>query len=126
MRNDCPIETKKSIHLPFPIPVEAADLLDIAPAVTVAQSADELIKLAMRDAVNGIHEVAYDVPGKGRLVEATVCRVKNGLSANYLEPYMRRRDPDCMVIGDTRPTDKPTYAQRFGQEFESVRQETFA
>lgn len=120
------IETRRSVHLPFPIPVEAADLLDAAPAVTVAQSAAELTELATRDAVNGVYEVAYDVPGKGRVVEATVCRVKNGISANYIEPYMRRRDPDCLVIGDTRPTDKPTYAQRFGQQFEPVRQETIA
>ena len=40
------------------------------------------------------------MPGKGRVVEAVACRVKNGISANYLEPYMRRRDPDCMVIAD--------------------------
>lgn len=112
--------------LPFPLPDETASMLDAAPAVTVAQSAEELVELAVRDAVNGIHEVAYDIPGKGRVVEATVCRVKNGISANYMEPYMRRRDPDCMVIGDNRRTDKPTYMERFGQDFSQVRQETLA
>jgi hypothetical protein len=107
------------------VPVDAAELLDAAPSVTVAQSADDLLALATRDAVNGIHEVAYDVPGRGRVIEARVCRVRNGISANYVEPYMRRRDPDCMVIGDTRPTDKPTYRERFGADFQPVRQETF-
>jgi hypothetical protein len=40
----------------------------------------------------------YDIPNRGKVVEALVCRVRNGISANYTEPYMRRRDPDCMVI----------------------------
>lgn len=112
--------------LPFPLPSEAAEILASAPSVAVAESASELVELAVRDAVNGWHEVSYDVPGRGSVLEARVCRVRNGISANYVEPYMRRRDPDCMVIGDTRPTDKPTYHERFGTEFASVREETFA
>ena len=66
-------------------------------------------------------EVAYDVPGKGRIVEAEVVRVRNGISANYPEAYMRRRDPDCMLIADDQPTDKPTYESRFGQPFDDIR-----
>ena len=112
--------------LSFPVPPEAAAILDAAPSVTVATSAAQLVDLAVRDAVDGWHEVAYDVPGRGRVVEARVCRVKNGVNANYLEPYMRRRDPDCMVIGDTLPTDKPTYSERFGGDFAALREETFA
>ena len=100
--------------------------MDAAPSVTVATSAAQLVDLAVRDEVDGWHEVAYDVPGRGRVVEARVCRVKNGINANYLEPYMRRRDPDCMVIGDTLPTDKPTYQERFGGDFAALREETFA
>jgi hypothetical protein len=112
--------------LSFPVPPEAAAVLDAAPSVTVATSAAQLVDLAVRDEVDGWHEVAYDVPGRGRVVEARVCRVKNGINANYLEPYMRRRDPDCMVIGDTLPTDKPTYQERFGGDFAALREETFA
>jgi hypothetical protein len=52
--------------------------------------------------------------------------VNNGVAANYLEPYMRRRDPDCMVIGDDKPTNKPTYRERFRTDFAGVRAETFA
>ena len=37
---------------------------------------------------------------------------------------MRRRDPDCMVIGDDKATDKPKYIDRFGKKFKSVRKET--
>ncbi|HSP43956.1 MAG TPA: DUF4914 family protein, partial [Luteolibacter sp.] len=90
--------------LPFPVPPEAAAVLDAAPSVTVAADSAQLVELAVRDAVDGWHEVAYEVPGKGPVVEARVCRAKNGINANYLEPYMRRRDPDCMVIGDELPT----------------------
>ncbi len=113
-------------RVPFALPPEAAALLAAAPRVTVAQSIDELVTLAVRDAAHGWHEVAYDVPGKGRVVEARVCRARNGIAANYLESYMRRRDPDCMVIGDERPTDKPTYRERFGTDFGPVREATFA
>jgi len=111
--------------LPFTVPAEAAAVLSAAPSVTVATSVDDLVELAVRDEVNGWQEVAYDVPGQGRTAEAKVCRVRNGICANYLEPYMRRRDPDCMVIGDDRPTDKPTFESRFGHSFDSLRDRTF-
>lgn len=111
---------------PFPLPPEAAEILAAAPSVLVAQSVQELVTLATRDAApDGWHEVAYEVPGRGRVREAVVCRARNGVCANYLEPYMRRRDPDCMVIGDDRPTDKPTFQSRYGSPFEPVRQRTF-
>jgi hypothetical protein len=70
--------------------------------------------------------VAYDVPGQGRKVEAVVSRVRNGISANYTEPYVRRRDPDCLVVADDEPTDKPHYSERFGEPFDGVREETFS
>ena len=118
--------TKNCKVLSFPVPAEAADVLNAAPSVTLATKSSQLVELAVRDAVNGWHEVAYDVPGKGRVVEARVCRAKNGINANYLEPYLRRRDPDCMVIGDTLPTDKPKYNECFGGDFAILREETFA
>jgi hypothetical protein len=109
------------------LPPAAADVLAGAKSVTLATSAAQLIELSVRDAgPDGWHVVSYDVPGKGRVDEVRVCRVKNGISANYFEPYMRRRDPDCMVIGDKQPTDKPTFQDRFGQNFDALRAETFA
>lgn len=107
------------------LPQDALAMLAAAPSVTVAESRESLMELAVRDAVDGIQEVAYEVPGMGRVLEATVCRTKNGICANYTEPYMRRRDPDCMVIGDDRPTDKPTYPERFGEPFDDMRTATF-
>ncbi len=107
-------------------PAELADILNHCPGYVVARHARQLADLAVRDLREGYHEVAYEVPGRGRVVEARVCRVRNGIAANYLEPYMRRRDPDCMVIGDEQPTNKPTFHARFGAEFGPLREQTFA
>ena len=107
-------------------PPEAVDVLSQCPNVIVASTTDELLELACGGPHNDLFEVAYDVPGKGRHVEATVVRVRNGISANYTEPYMRRRDPDCLVVGDDSPTDKDTFQHRFGLDFASVREQAFA
>lgn len=109
----------------FHLPEETARILQSAPSVAVACTVRDLADLAVRDADHGWQEVAYDVPGRGRVVEARVCRTKNGIAANYLESYMRRRDPDCMCIGDERPTNKVRFRDRFGRPFEDLRQETF-
>ncbi|MCC5833737.1 MAG: DUF4914 family protein [Opitutales bacterium] len=113
-------------RLGFAVPSEVEEVLSQCPSFVVADHKEQLQDLALRD-VNGSdwHEVAYDVPGKGSVVEAKVCRVKNGIAANYLEPYMRRRDPDCMFIGDSEPTNKPTFDKEFPHKFADVRQATF-
>lgn len=110
----------------FNPPPGAGEILVQCKRLIIASTTAELIDLACGGPGSNYFEVAYDVPGKGRVVEATVARVRNGVSANYTEPYMRRRDPDCMVIGDEHPTDKDTFRQRFGIDFAPVRQETFA
>lgn len=111
----------------FELPPHTRDLLARAPGVTMAFGAEELVELSVRDAgPDGRHLVGYDLPGGEHRVEAEVVRVRNGISANYVDAYMRRRDPDCMVIGDDRPTNKPTYASRFGTPFGPLRDETFA
>jgi len=107
-------------------PMAVAELLAASPRVVVPPSLAELVDLAVGGPGNTAFEVAYEVPGKGRVVEATVARVRNGISANYPEPYMRRRDPDCMTIADDLPTDKPRFADRFGYDFAVLRAETFA
>jgi hypothetical protein len=114
-------------NIEFHLPAELEDVLKACPSYVVGRNEIDLLNLSVCDAdEQGIHEVAYDVPGKGRVVEAKVCRVKNGIAANYTETYMRRRDPDCMVIADNNPTDKPRYNDMFGGDFESLREETFA
>ncbi len=105
-------------------PAEARAILEASPRVIVAGNTSELIDLACGGAGSDSFEVGYEVPGKGHVLEATVARVRNGVCANYVDPYMRRRDPDCMVIGDDLPSDKPTYSDRFGGDFETLRKET--
>jgi len=106
----------------------ARDVLENARSATFVGNIDQLIELAVPDDQTdgrGVYTVGYEVPGKGFVPEVEVCRVRNGISANYLEKYMRRRDPDCMVIGDEARTDKPRFADRFGKPFEGTRKETF-
>ncbi|MBX3433015.1 MAG: DUF4914 family protein [Pirellulales bacterium] len=105
---------------------ESAGRLHLAGAV------GDLVRLSVPEAKlglgkangDGFYAVGYDVPGQGLVTEARVCRVRNGIAANYVEPYMRRRDPDCMVVGDVAHTDKPTYEERFGQPFGELRSAT--
>ena len=110
----------------FDLPREVQDIVAAAPSCVVPESIDHLIELAVRDAgPDGWHEVAYEVSERGRVVEARVCRLRNGVAANYTEPYMRRRDPDCMVIGDDKPTNKRRFGDRFDLRFDDLRSATF-
>lgn len=113
-------------ELPFVnLAADVRDLLLAAPDVTIGTSVEALADMATHDAVNGWHEVSYEVPGKGAVVEAQVCRVRNGVSVEYPEPYMRRRDPNCTFIGDENPTDHKRFSDEFGYPFEKLREETF-
>jgi len=101
-------------------------ILSKAKKVSFATSINELIEIACNSsAPDAQFHVEYDVPNKGLYREATVSRVRNGVSVNYTEPYMRRRDPDCMFIGDDEPTDKPYFKDVFGFSFDKMAEETF-
>ncbi len=102
------------------------DLLVNAPEVTVASSVEDLADLACGSAQNQAWEVGYELPDGTYVHEVDVVRVKNGIAANYTEPYMRRRDPECMVIADEGPSDKVTFKDRFGKPFDPLREETFS
>ncbi len=104
---------------------ELTKILTNSKKVIIPTSKEELIKLSFGPENKDLYEVAYDIPGKGLIQEATVTRCKNGVAINYLEDYMRRRDPDCTVIGDQLDTDKPRYNNLFGKDFAELRQETF-
>ena len=97
--------------------------LDAAPSVTIPATRDELYALALGGGDDPIFTVAYDVNGTS-IEEATVTRCRNGIAVNYLEDYMRRRDPKCMIIADDRPTDKTRWADRFEGTFAPVREQT--
>lgn len=115
---------EKSIFKKFVLPVELENILENK-EVIIAESREDLLDLAMGRIQENTFEVSYETPGKGNVVEATVVRCKNGISVNYTDPYMRRRDPDCMVIADHKPTDKPKFTERYGYEFDELRLQTF-
>jgi hypothetical protein len=102
------------------------DILRSAPKLTVASTVQELERLSCGAERNTEWEVGYDLPDGGYVHEADVVRVKNGIAVNYPEPYMRRRDPDCMVIADGKPSDKTTFEEGFGEPFAGLRSQTFS
>ncbi len=111
----------KRIALPDDVHV----LLNSCRKYTVFDTVEQLKIAAVGGEKNISFEVRYTIPEKGETIEAVVHKVTNGISANYTEPYMRRRDPDTMVIADELPTDKESFRKRFGYEFQSLKSETF-
>lgn len=105
---------------------EIEELLAECPNFEVAKNVEQLRKLSVNEnGDNGWHNVSYQLPDGEEVTEARVCRVKNGVAANYPEAYMRRRDPNCMLIADDLPTDKENFSDRFDYEFDELRGETY-
>ncbi|MCF6333323.1 MAG: DUF4914 family protein [Draconibacterium sp.] len=113
---------KKNINLPENI----ISLLRDCKSYSVFNSTGELaIAATNNDKGNNEFEVKYDIPGKGGFTEVIVHKVTNGISANYTEPYMRRRDPETMSIADDKPTDKKRFQDKYGYPFSNLKEETF-
>ena len=91
--------------------------------VHIPATRDELIELSM--AGKEKRDITYNLPDGRKITEASLVRAKNGIAVNYPEVYMRRRDPECMVIADSLPSDKDRYTERFDADFGPVREETF-
>jgi hypothetical protein len=108
------------------LPENTGALLDSCKTLTLFNSTSDLAIAATNGLANVRYEVKYDVPGKGVYTEAIVHRVKNGISANFTEAYMRRRDPDTMVIADEKPSDKQRFLDKYGYPFSTLQQETYA
>lgn len=108
------------------LPESLKKALGAAKKIHMPATKEELIDLAMGGKDQCTFDVAYDIPGHGNVVEAVIHRVRNGLAVNYTEAYMRRRDPNCMVIADEKATDKPQYSKRFDQPFDEMKTEMFA
>jgi hypothetical protein len=107
------------------LPEEVLNLLSSCKSYTVYNSVDELAIAALGGENNNTFEVSYDIPGKGKYTEAIVHKVTNGVSANYTEAYMRRRDPETMAIADDLPTDKETFKSKYNYDFVDLKKETF-
>jgi hypothetical protein len=93
--------------------------------IFMPETRDDLLEAAMGGKDNMTFDVAYELKDRGIVREAVVTKCKNGLAVNYDDIYMRRRDPDCMIIADDLPTDKETHEERFGKPFDDIRDATF-
>ncbi len=107
------------------LPDYVLDILVNAKSVTIPKTREELFTLSLGSPENTLFDVEYDVKGMGNVLEATVTKCKNGVAVNYIEDYMRRRDPDSLVVADKKDTDKPRFKDVFKHDFDSVRKETF-
>lgn len=108
------------------LPIDVYLLLNDCKKFTVFNTVEELAIAAVGGIANNTFEVKYDIPGKGEYTEALIHRVSNGISANYTDAYMRRRDPDTMSIADDLPSDKKRFEDKFGYSFQSLRAETYS
>ena len=107
------------------LPKDLSSLVHGGMNIMIPQTRAALLEHAMGGPGCNLFEVAFEVPGKGRMVEATVARCKNGAVVNYTDIYMRRRDPDCMVIADDGESDKERYKHRYKEDFGVLRSKTF-
>jgi hypothetical protein len=110
---------RKNINLPE----DVSAVLEGCKSFKTFDSVEQL-ECAVVDCQHGVYELKYDIPGKGEVSEAVVHKVSNGISVNYNEAYMRRRDPDTMVVADDLPSDKDRFADKYGYDFDSLRVET--
>lgn len=110
---------KRSIRLPADVSLILEGCKSFQTFDTVEQMEHDAV-----DSENGVYELKYDIPGKGEVTEAIVHKVSNGIAVNYTEAYMRRRDPDTMVVADDLPSDKDRFTDKYGYDFENLRKET--
>ncbi len=108
----------------FDLPAEVSQALQKCSCIAYAETKEELEEMVYGPTHTSRYDVVYPIEGLGSVKEAEVVRCKNGPVVNFMEDYMRRRDPNCMVIGDDLPTDKPRYRERFGSDFAPLRLET--
>ena len=100
-------------------------ILESCPTLVMPRNKADLIELSLGGKGDDYFEVKFETPAKGPLLEATVVRCKNGIAINYPEPYMRRRDPDTLVVADNHPSDKPKFQERFSIPFQTLQTEIF-
>ncbi len=93
------------------IPDELKLALSECKEVIIPKSREELINLSLGGGKNRF-EVGYGVEKFGYIAEADVVRCKNGIVVNYVDPYMRRRDPDCMLVNNISKSDKTDFEEK--------------
>ncbi|MCL1796296.1 MAG: DUF4914 family protein, partial [Clostridia bacterium] len=103
---------------------DVARILETSREVVIPKDRSDLVALALGSPDASSFEISYHVAGEN-IAEATVVRCKNGIAVNYTEDYMRRRDPDCLIVSDERPSDKPRYKDIYHEDFSLLREDTF-
>ena len=86
----------------FLLPQDVSDALKKCRCIAYAETQDELDEMVYGPTHTARYDVVYQIGGR-TVKEAEVIRCKNGAAVNFMEDYMRRRDPNCMVIGDDLP-----------------------
>jgi len=102
---------------------ELKETLNACSSVIIPKTRAEIYDMVFGEKKADSFDITYTVLGKEKK-EADVVRCRNGAVVNYTEDYMRRRDPDCMVISDKKPTDKQRFEDIYGYDFSSLRTET--
>ena len=108
----------------FVLPEDLRNVLSSVEKIVFPKTKAQLVELCYDPNRAARFNVSYDISEKESYVEADVVRCKNGPSVNFTDAYMRRRDPDCMFIGDDLPTDKPKFEEKWGYPFSRLRLET--
>lgn len=106
------------------LPECVREILGECRSLLLPETREDIFSLAMGNQTAGTFEVAYEIDGR-RVPEATVTKVRNGLAINYVDPYMRRRDPECMLVADDRQTDKARFSDKVSFPFADLRRSTF-
>lgn len=123
MKN-CEVSKELNVWDSWQIPNDLKEAFNKSKNIILPTKREDLVDLSMGGKGNKSFEIKYDVKGMGEVVEGNVVRCKNGLAINYVDPYMRRRDPDCMVVSNIDKTDKISYEEKFNRHFSGDRIET--
>lgn len=122
MNNLLEILEKRKVCLPD----DAKVILTGCKSFKVFDNVKQLSVAAVGGENRNYFEVSYSLPNNEIITEVIVHKVTNGISANYTDAYMRRRDPDTMLIGDDLPSDKEKFKDKFGYNFDELRKETIS
>lgn len=108
----------------FKLSEDVLDIIQNCKGVVVPKTKLDIISKSLGNDGNDCFDVTYEVEGK-QIIEANVVRCKNGVVVNFTDDYMRRRDPDCLIVADENDTDKPRYDDVYQEDFSPLRNETF-
>jgi hypothetical protein len=114
---------KGSIWNEWRVDEQLKEILNCSPRVTIPESREQIFDMAVGG--KDKFDVTYELENGKMVKEAYVTKCKNGLAINYYEKEMRRRDPECLFIGDSQETDKPLFKDVYGEDFSSLRAKTF-